>query len=107
MSQVTQERAIGRLEGKIDILIAAQVTADEARGKTNEKLDHLGNQQGLVKRDVEEIKGRLNAVEAPVAELWKWHERLVVAMMLIGLASAAIGTAITWAWNKIFEIFNG
>lgn len=105
MSEISQDRAIGRLEGKIDTLITAQVAADASRSQTNSKLDSISRQQDATKRDVETIVKRLEAVEAPVAEMWKWRERIIGAVMLVGLISAAIGAAITWVWNKLLAMF--
>jgi hypothetical protein len=100
-------RAIGRLEGKMDLMLAEQGRAAESRKQTYEKLETMGKAVDATNAKVEGVEKRLKAVEEPVADFNKWRERAIGAVMLISVASAIIGGGFVAAWGKITAWFAG
>lgn len=103
----SDERAIGRLEGKMDLMLAEQRAAAESRKQTYEKLETLDKKIEATNAKVELVESRLLGVEKPVAEFSKWRERVIGAVMLVSVASALIGGGLVAAWGKIAAFFTG
>jgi hypothetical protein len=107
MPDSSQDRAIGRLEGKLDALIEnvaqSQKSSGESRAKIYAKLDHLTTSTDKIAR----LEERIAAIEPVAAEFNKWRERGIGALMLITFFSAALGAAITAAWKKVVAVVAG
>ena len=91
MSDASQDRAIGRIEGKLDLIIADQEKARQDRKQQYERLEKIERWTEATDRKVESIDKRLEKVEEPVAEFSRWRERGVGALMLVSLAAASVG----------------
>lgn len=102
-----QDRAIGRIEGKVDLIIAEQERAALARKVQYEKLDALDRKVDKTDNKVASIDNRLQTVEAPVAEFNRWRERAIGAIMLISFVSAFSCALIVALWKKIWTVFGG
>ncbi len=100
-------RAIGRLEGKIDLMLAEQQAAAQSRKQTYEKLETLDKKIEATDVKVAAIDRRLESVGEPVAEFSRWRERGIGAIMLISFVAASIGGIVTAAWGKIVAWFAG
>lgn len=87
----SNEKAIGRLEGKIDLMLAEQVRAADARRQTYETLERLDRKIDATESKVGSIDARLEKVEGPVAEFSQWRERGIGALMLISFVAASVG----------------
>lgn len=107
MSEAGQERAIGRIEGKLDLIIADQEKARQDRKQQYERLEKIERSQEGVERKVEGIHSRLEKVEEPVAEFNRWRERGVGAMMLLSFVAATFGAVIATVGKKILALLNG
>ena len=105
--EASQERALGRLEGKVDHLIRQQDNAEASRRRTHEQLDTLNRKQEVTQRDLTDVKDRLVAVEAPVAEFSRWKERWIGAVMLVGIAFTVLGAALSWLLDKLWVYLSG
>lgn len=104
MTNASQERSIGRIEGKIDMILAAQEKADVARKAQYEKLDALDRKVDTTEAKVDGIDKRLEKVEEPVAEFSRWRERGVGAMMLVSFAAATVGAAFATFGKKLWSL---
>ena len=102
-----EERAIGRLEGKMDLMLAEQKAASESRKQTYEKLETLDKKIEATNVRSESIEKRLEAVEGPVSDFSKWRERAIGAVMLISIASALLGGSLVAVWGKIAAWISG
>ena len=107
MTDASQDRALGRLEGKIDMMLAAQEKADAVRKAQYEKLDALDRKVDATEAKVESIDKRLEGVEEPVAEFSRWRERGVGAIMLISFVAASVGGAFVAFGKKIVALITG
>lgn len=107
MSEAGQERAIGRIEGKLDLIIADQEKARQDRKQQYERLEKIERSQEGVERKVEGIHSRLEKVEEPVAEFNRWRERGVGAMMLLSFVAATFGAVIATVGKKLLALLNG
>lgn len=107
MTDANTERSIGRIEGKIDLMLAEQAQAAESRKQTYEKLDDLARKVDQTEAKVESIDNRLEKVEEPVAEFSRWRERGVGALMLISFAAASIGGIVATFGKKVWAAIVG
>ncbi len=107
MTDASQERSIGRIEGKIDLILAEQEKAATARKAQYEKLDALDRKVDATETKVESIDKRLEKVEEPVAEFSRWRERGVGALMLITFVSASTGAAAVAFGKKLWALVTG
>lgn len=107
MTDASQDRALGRLEGKIDLIIAEQEKAATARKVQYEKLDALDRKVEATETKVESIDKRLKGVEEPVAEFSRWRERGVGAIMLISFIAASFGAALVAFGKRIWSAIVG
>lgn len=101
------DRALGRLEGKLDLMLQEQQIAAKERKQTADRFDSVERLVEAAKDEISRVDDRLAKVETPVAELSKWRERAIGALMLISFVSAFTGAAIVAAWKGIVSFFNG
>lgn len=99
------ERSLGRVEGKLDLILSAQAEESKTRRKHFERTSEVERALETLAADTARIEARLAAVEAPVAEFSKWRERAVGALMLISFMSAATGAALAAMWHQALEWF--
>lgn len=102
MTDTSDQRAIGRLEGKIDLMLAEQEKAALARKQTYDKLEALDRKMTATEVKVENVEERLKSVEEPVAEFSRWRERGVGAIMLISFVAATIGGLLVTFGKKVW-----
>lgn len=107
MTDASQDRAIGRIEGKIDRIIAEQDRATDARKAQNEKLDALDRKVDAAHTQVASVDARLKKVEEPVAEFSRWRERAIGAVMLVSFIAATIGGLLVAFGKKIWASIVG
>ncbi|AQS40808.1 MAG: Hypothetical protein BHV28_00820 [Candidatus Tokpelaia hoelldobleri] len=99
------DRAIGRIEGKLDQLIGEQRRATQKRGDMYKQLEALRKNQDEITRQIKDVDRRLEHVEKPIAEFSRWRERAVGAAMLLSMTAALIGGTVAAYWAKIVAIF--
>lgn len=102
-----QERAIGRIEGKLDLIISDQEKARQDRKQQYERQEKTDRSLDEVKRTVDSIDMRLQKVEEPVADFNRWRERGVGAVMLVSFFAATFGAVIATFWKKLVVIVTG
>lgn len=107
MTSESDDRLLGRLESKVDMILAEQARAIESRKQTYEKLDALDRKIDKTESKIESIDGRMAKVEEPVAEFNRWRERGIGALMLITFISGATGAAIATFGRKIWASLAG
>lgn len=95
------ERSLGRVEGKLDLILTAQTEEASIRRKHFTRTEAVERTLESLVVETGRIDTRLAAVEKPVAEFSKWRERAVGALMLISFLSAATGAVLTAAWHQI------
>lgn len=107
MTDASQDRAIGRIEGKLDLIIADQEKARQDRKQQYERLEKIERRTEATDRKVESIDKRLEKVEEPVAEFSRWRERGVGAIMLISFAAASFGGLLATFGKRIWAAITG
>lgn len=107
MTEAGQERAIGRIEGKLDLIISDQEKARQDRKQQYEKQEKTDRALDDVKRMIESIDTRLEKVEEPVADFNRWRERGVGAIMLVSFFAATFGAILASFWKKILALVTG
>lgn len=97
------ERALGRLESKIDYIVRQQDNAEKSRVRTHEQLETVTRKQIEIQHDLKDVTRRLVAVEGPVADFSRWKERWLGAMMLVGFIFTGVGAVVTWLTNWLLN----
>lgn len=106
MTEASQERALGRLESKVDLILADNERAAHSRKEQYEKLEQITRKADATDRKIDGIDSRLKTVEEPVAEFEKWRERAIGALMLVAFVSASIGAITPWLWRKVVSLLS-
>lgn len=101
MTDSSAERAIGRIEGKLDLIIEDQNRARLDRKDQYEKLEDLERMQGASDQKLAELAARMGKVEPVISEINNWRQRGIGVVMFIGMLSASFGASIAMAWKKI------
>lgn len=103
----SDERLLGRLETKVDMILAEQARAIDARKLLYEEVDLLDHKVDKTEAKVESIDSRLGKVEEPVADFNRWRERGVGALMLITFISGSTGALIVTFGKKVWAAIAG
>lgn len=107
MTEAGQERAVGRIEGKLDLLIKDQEQARSDRKQQYERQEKTERLLEALQRNIESIDARLEKVEEPVADFSRWRERGTGAMMLVSFFAAIFGAVISSFWGKVVALVTG
>lgn len=113
MAEADDQRAIGRLEGKLDALISkveTQATAsDESRRRLYERVGRIETAIELSGKAETQISERLAAIDRrideevmpTVNEVNGWKKMGIGALFIIGIGGAAVGSAGLWVLHNI------
>jgi 2-phosphoglycerate kinase len=103
MVTTSDARAIGKLEGKIDMMLAEQQNAAQSRKQTYEKLEVIDKKVDASEAKIDSIDERLEKVEAEAAEISKWRERFKGMQILVIIVAGAAGTGLAalWKWLAV------
>jgi hypothetical protein len=105
MGEPNPERAVGRVEGKLDLLIAQvhEQKEEERQGRARiyTELEQLRVQAAESRRDTAELKGKMAEATPVIADIKKWRERFIGMQMLIGFLGVSVGGAIVAFWKWI------
>lgn len=107
MTEAGQERAIGRIEGKLDLIISDQEKARQDRKQQYERQEKTERLLEALQRNYESVDYRLEKVEEPVADFNRWRERGVGAIMLVSFFAATFGALLASFWKKIVALITG
>lgn len=103
----SEARALGAVEGKIDLMLAEQNRAAQSRKHTYEKLEVMDKKIDATDVKIDAIDKRLKAVEEPVTEFSRWRERGIGAIMLVRFAAASVGGFVVAFGKKIWVALFG
>lgn len=107
MTDGNSERAIGRLEGKLDTLLLTveknTEKSEQGRSRIYQELEQARADQAETKNEVKALKAQLAEVAPVIAEIKRWRERFIGMQMLIAVMAAAVGVtaASAWQWIKV------
>lgn len=106
MTEASQERALGRLESKVDQLLAEHEKDVAFRKGQYERFEQITRKADVADYKVHDLEKRLKAVEEPVADFEKWRERAIGALMLVSIVSTSLGALIPWGLKKLAAIWS-
>lgn len=96
---------LGRMEAQIAALTEAvrvqTEKADQRGARTYGELENIRAEQAQGRRDMADVKARLDKAEPTLTEITKWRERFIGMQMLLGAGAAAIGGAMVYFWKWI------
>lgn len=104
MSDASTERAIGNLEGKVELLIQAvndsRAAGSAGRQRIYEELEEIKEYASDSRRKVDEIADRMTASEPVLSYIKRWKERLIGMSMAFAAIWFVIGAgvALFWKW---------
>jgi hypothetical protein len=107
MPDAGQERALGRVEGKLDHIIKDQEQARSDRKQQYERQEKTERLLEEVSRQMKGMNLRLEKVEEPVADFNRWRERGVGAIMLVSFVAASLGGLLVTFGKKIWAAIVG
>lgn len=101
----TADRAIGRLEGKLDALIKTVDTqnerSDERSARMYRELEQIRLDASDSHRDILDLKKRMDADEPAISDIKRWKERLIGMQILMAFLTAIAGGAVVAGWKWI------
>lgn len=107
----SEVRDLGRVEGKLDQLLAAsereRADSREDRRRVYERLEDLTRKSDDRGRALESLDQRLKKVEEPVAEFSRWRERAIGAAMLLSVVAATVGGVISYLVSRVWGALTG
>ncbi len=106
-TEAGQDRAIGRVEGKLDQIIKDMDRARDDRKQQYEKQEKTDHTLDEVMRKLQSVDNRLEKVEEPVADFNRWRERGVGAIMLVSFVAASLGGLLVTFGKKIWAAIVG
>lgn len=106
-TEAGQDRAIGRVEGKLDQIIKDMDRARDDRKQQYEMQEKTDRTLDEVMRKLQSVDSRLEKVEEPVAEFNRWRERGIGAIMLVSFVAASIGGLFVTFGKKIWAALIG
>ena len=107
MTEETQERDIGRIEGKLDRILAEQCNAAADRRIVVNKLEEISNRNVQTDMKIEHLSQRVAALETPVEEFSRWKERAVGVIMFVTCFAAGLGALIAMGARWIKDAIAG
>ncbi len=106
------DRAIGRLEGKLDALIESVADqtrkSDQSRARTYGDIEKIRLDVAESRRDISDLREDMAAAGPVITEIKKWRERFIGMHMLWTILVASAGGAVVafWKWIAIKSGFS-
>lgn len=102
-------RALGQVEGKLEMLIQAVEENREAgskgRQRIYEELEAIRTDAGISKAKIEKLEVQMTAAAPEIADIKRWKERFIGMRMLIVFLSASAGGMLVAAWKWLIVKF--
>lgn len=100
------QMAIGRLEGKVDLILIEMARFSESRKEQYERLEQLTRNADETDRKIGSLEQRVTAIEPTTAEFRRWKERGIGAMFVVAGSSASLAQLAPIIWKKIATLFS-
>jgi hypothetical protein len=126
MADDTTQRDIGRIEGRLDglddkldsierLLKEQNVASSESRKALYERVGKIETDIGISAKVDAQVRDRLDAFDAKLTnevmptinEVKRWKITGVTVLAMVGMAGAAIGSFLWWAWDVIVQKWSG
>lgn len=95
------QRSLGRLEGKLDMVLADQESARIDRKNQYAKAEAIERRLDATDQTIAGLKTQIDAAAPVIKEINQWRERFVGMLMLIGALSAILGGAVVVVWKWV------
>ncbi len=96
------QRAIGRIEGQLESLIASVTRADQSRSKMYEKIESVDGKITDAMNSVDDLDVRISKIEPVISDVSKWRERAIGARMAVTIFVASIGGSVAFAAQWLY-----
>lgn len=103
MTEESQERAIGRIEGKLDMILADQEKARIDRKHQYEKSEAIERRLDVTDQKLSAVTAGWVDAAPVISDIRRWKERLIGMQMLVVFLAGSAGAAITtfWKWLSV------
>lgn len=99
------ERALGRLEGKVDSIIQEQSEARTQRQDQHDQFDQMRRAQSANAEKLDNVIKRLNDVEPVISKFNNYEQRGIAVLAILGLLATGSGILIAAIADRVFEYF--
>lgn len=106
IAQDTRDRVIA-VETIMKAVLDELRDAKQGRVQLHDKVDQLEEKIESTEAAAKQMVRRLEAIEPTVADINKWRERAVGAIMLVGFVSASVGGAVVAFGKKLWALLSG
>lgn len=111
MSDISQERTLGRIEATLSTLVQQQTALATAVAKIEAQMavksESLALEGAEVKNRLNDIESELRNVKPALQEMEVWKERGRGAMILGSFIMASFGATIATFWTKLVSMISG
>ncbi len=126
MADDTTQRDIGKIEGRLEglddkldsierLLKDQNVASSESRKALYERVGKIETDIGISAKVDAQVRDRLDAFDAKLTnevmptinEVKRWKITGVTVLAMVGMAGAAIGSFLWWAWDVIVAKWGG
>lgn len=97
------ERALGRLEGKVDSIIQEQREAREQRETQSDKFEKMERVQTISAAKLDNVIARLEQVEPVISKFNNYEQRGYVVLAILGILATGSGVVVSFFVDKIME----
>lgn len=105
MTDENSERAIGRLEGKVDALVGAVEVqtekSDKRYARIYQELEQIRLDAAESRRNVSDLKSRMDDDADTISDIRKWKERFIGMQMTWAIIFTALGGGLVAFWKWI------
>lgn len=103
MTAGTSERAIGRLEGKLDALVDAvekgQDESKQGRARIYSELEKVRQEAAASRAKVESLEQQMADASPVISDIKRWRERFIGMQMLVVFLAGSAGAAVVTLWK--------
>lgn len=116
------QHALGRLEGQVGLVLKMLEASSDSRARLHERVDEVSDRLGKIEGDIgisaqidAQVRERLDAFDTKLSaevmptvnEVKRWKITGVTVLAMVGMAGAAVGSFLWWAWDVILQKWSG
>lgn len=101
MNESDTQRSLGRLEGKLDMILADQESARIDRKNQYAKSEAIERRLDATDQKIAGLKTQIDEAAPVITDIKRWKERFIGMQMLIAGVFVAVGGGIVLVWKWI------
>ncbi|MGT2444458.1 hypothetical protein ACU4I5_18540 [Ensifer adhaerens] len=101
MTEESQERAIGRIEGKLDMILADQEKARIDRKHQYDKSEAIERRLDVTDQKLSAVTAGWSDAAPVISDIRRWKERFIGMQMFVVFLAGSAGAALVTLWKWI------